>query len=155
MATPLDSAKRLQIELALRELNANFCYFLDHHETDQLVDLFTDDAIYTHGERRSQGRDAIFRLFHDRETSGPRTARHMQSGLRFRITDEHTAAGQSICMTFVANQLPPIMPAIPHLVADFVDEYRHCSDKRWRICRRHIERIFVDVQNEGPIGIDR
>lgn len=33
MATELSTAKRLQIELALRDLNADFCSFLDHGKT--------------------------------------------------------------------------------------------------------------------------
>lgn len=152
MATELNPANRLQIELALRDLNADFCYYLDHGETDRLVDLFTEDAVYTHGERSSEGRDAISELFSERNASGTRTARHMQSGLRLRIIDENSATGHSVCMTFAADLLPPINQATPHLVADFVDDYEFCADERWRISRRHIDRIFVDPQNEGPIG---
>lgn len=152
MASPLNIEKRLQIECALRDLNADFCYYLDHHETDRLIDLFTEDAIYTHGERRSEGRNVIGELFRERAASGTRTARHLQSGLRFRIVDENSATGYSVCMTFAADHLPPITPATPHLVADFIDEYELCADERWRISRRHIERIFTDAKNEGPFG---
>jgi hypothetical protein len=42
MATPLSLTERRQIELALRDLNADLCYYLDHGETDCLVDLLTD-----------------------------------------------------------------------------------------------------------------
>lgn len=152
MATELGIDERTQIELALRRLNADFCYYLDHNETADLVDLFTADARYTHGQRLSVGRDEINELFAKRNESGSRTARHMQSGLRFEIIDETSASGSSVCMTFAADGKPPIATAKPHLVADFVDEYEHCADGRWRISQRHIERIFTDPQNEGPIG---
>jgi len=154
MATELSPALRMQIELALHELNADFCYYLDHGETEGLVGLFTDRAIYSHGHRLSEGRDAIRELFDKRNTPGTRTARHIQSGLRLRIVDEKSATGQSVCLTFAADELPPITPATPLLVADFEDEYELCDDGQWRISRRHIERIFTDSQNTGPIGSD-
>jgi ketosteroid isomerase-like protein len=152
MATEPDIEASVQIEFALRNLNADFCYFLDHGQTDRLVDLFTTDAVYTHADRSSEGRDAIAGLFDNRIAAGTRTARHMQSGLRLQIVDEQTATGESVCMTFAADQLPPVTPATPYLVADFIDEYKLCADGKWRISRRHIERIFVDPENSGPIG---
>lgn len=154
MATELSAASRTQIELALHELNADFCYYLDHGETDNLVELFTDGAIYTHGNRLSEGRDAISELFSKRNAPGTRTARHIQSGLRLRIVNENSATGQSVCLTFAADESPPITPSTPHLVADFEDEYELCDDGRWRISRRHIKRIFADSHNPGPIGSD-
>ena len=152
MATKIGKEQRLEIELAIRALNADFCFFLDHDETRQLADLFTDDALYTHGNRESHGRKAILELFTTRSTAGTRTSRHLQSGLRLQIDSETSAAGQSVCMTFGADLSPPISSTEPHLIADFVDEYRHCTDGRWRFSRRHIERIFVAPDNQGPIG---
>jgi hypothetical protein len=152
MATELNADGRVRIELALRQLNADFCYHLDHNDTARLIELFTKDAEYSHGDRLSVGRDAINALLANRNDSGNRTARHLQTGLRFDITSENSATGNSVCMTFAADQKPPISTANPHLVADFVDEYEHCADDRWRISRRHIERIFADPQNKGPVG---
>jgi ketosteroid isomerase-like protein len=152
MATEIGKEQRLEIELAIRALNADFCFFLDHDETRQLADLFTDDALYTHGNRESHGRKEILELFTTRSTAGTRTSRHLQSGLRLQIDSETSAAGQSVCMTFGADLSPPISSTEPHLIADFVDEYRHCTDGRWRFSRRHIERIFVAPDNQGPIG---
>lgn len=152
MATELSINAKTRVELALRKLNADFCYFLDHNDTAGLVDLFTPDARYTHGQRLSVGRDAISELFEKRNESGNRTARHMQCGQRFEIRDDTSATGNSVCMTFAADGQPPITTAMPHLVADFIDEYVLCADGCWRISRRHIERIFTAPKNEGPIG---
>jgi hypothetical protein len=46
----------------------------------------------------------------------------------------------------------PLAPAIPILVADFVDTYEKGGDGRWRIRERHIHRIFVDSLASGPLG---
>ena len=59
MAIDLTNSQLLEIRLAVEELNASFAYHLDHGEIDALVDLFSVDARYTHGERRSEGRDEI------------------------------------------------------------------------------------------------
>lgn len=144
----------IETRLALEDLNAAFCYHLDHNELTPLVDLFCDDAIYSHGTRRSAGRKAIAELFAARQATGVRTARHLQCGLRLTIIDGDHAEGRSVCLTFAADAAPPIVPAAPHLVADFIDTYRRCTDSRWRLASRHIERIFVAPDNRGPVGED-
>jgi ketosteroid isomerase-like protein len=135
-------AETLEIRLALVDLNAAFAAHLDHGDIDALVDLFTEDALYTHGERRSVGRAEIEQLFRQRVAGGPRTSRHLYSGLRLSIDSATEARGLSVCLSFAADGLPPL-PAKPFLVADFVDRYRRDADGCWRIAARHIERVFV------------
>ena len=142
----------LEARFAIQDLNTDFCYHLDHGNLDELVDLFTQDAFYAHGNRITEGRVAIRELFDRRAAAGDRTARHMYSGLRISWVSETRATGVSVCMTFAADSLPPIVPAIPYLVADFIDEYDYCDDGRWRISRRQINRIFLDSSNSGPVG---
>ena len=73
---------------------------------------------------------------------GPRTSRHIYSGLRFEIESERDATGTSVCLSFAADGLPPL-PAKPFLVGDFVDRYRRGDDGRWRIAERRIQRVFT------------
>jgi len=152
METLEERLAAIETRQALEDLNAAFCRHLDHGELAALVDLFCDDAVYSHGSRRSQGREAIAALFHARQAAGPRTSRHLQCGLRLTIVDENHAEGQSSCLTFAADAAPPVVPATPHLVADFIDSYRRCPDGRWRLASRHIERIFIAADNPGPVG---
>lgn len=152
MAAVLAQSEHALIELALRKLNADFCYYLDHLQTEQLANLFTEDALYTHGARESRGRDAIRTLFDSRNETGTRTSRHIQSGLRFEIHSEQSAQGNSVCITLVADRAPPIPHTTINLVADFTDVYTKNKDGEWRIQRRHIERIFVAPGNAGPVG---
>jgi ketosteroid isomerase-like protein len=142
MATELSNGERLEIRLAIEELNSGFAWHLDHGNFDALVDLFTVDALYTNGARRSQGREEIATLFRNRVAKGPRTSRHLYSGLRITIESKTSASGVSVCMSFAADGLPPL-PAKPFLVADFVDSYRQDADGRWRIATRHIHPVFV------------
>lgn len=152
METHLKRLERIETRLAIEALNGDFCHFLDGNMIDDLVELFTEDARYSHGLRLSHGRDEIRRLFTDRTIEGVRTSRHMQTGLKITLQNSKTAEGKSVCLTFACNGPPPISPATPFLVADFIDEYQHCPDGRWRIKKRHIERIFTASDNKGPVG---
>ena len=154
MAAELSDAERLGIRLALEDLNSAFTHHLDHGEIDALVDLFAEDALYTHGDRRSEGRDAIAALFEKRAASGTRTSRHICSGLRIEIESATAARGTSVCLSFAADGEPPL-PATPFLVADFDDAYALGKDGRWRFRERHIRRVFVGPGYQGPVGRNR
>jgi hypothetical protein len=155
MAADLRELERLTIRAALEDLNTAFTHHLDHNEVDALLDLFVDDVFYTHGERHSHGKAELEQVFRHRAAAGPRTSRHIYSGLKLDIESPSRARGTSVCMTFGQNGLPPLQPAIPTLVADFNDVYVHCDDGKWRFKERHIHRIFVDPQNTGPLGQTR
>ena len=150
MAADLSGARKLEIRLALEDLNADFAYYLDHGHVDALVDLFCEDAHYSHGDRHSHGRAEIETLFRNRAAAA-RTSRHIYSGLRLTIESPRAAKGTSVCLTFAADGPPP-HPARPLLVADFVDRYKCDTDGRWRFLERHIRRIFVDPASPGPVG---
>ena len=155
MAAPLSDLERLTIRVALEDLNTAFCHHLDHNEVDALLELFVEDVYYTHGSRVSHGKAELAEVFRGRSASETRTARHMYSGLKLDIESATCARGTSVCMTFAAYGEPPLTPAIPTLVADFVDQYVRGDDGRWRFKERHIHRIFVAPDNPGPIGQKR
>lgn len=154
MAAELSSSERLEARLALEDLNTDFVHFLDYGNIESLIDLFCEDAVYTHGDRRSQGRREIAELFRRRAASATRTSRHIYSGLRLSIVDGRNARGSSVCLTFAADGTPPL-PATPLLVADFFDVYQRCDDGRWRFRSRDIRRIFVDPAHPDPVGLQR
>ena len=155
MAAALSELERLAIRAALEDLNTAFCYHLDHDDVDALLELFVDDVYYTHGSRVSRGKPQLEEVFRSRSATAKRTARHLYSGLKLDIESATRARGTSVCMTFGQYGEPPLSPAIPTLVADFVDEYMRGDDGRWRFKERHIHRIFVAPDNTGPIGQQR
>lgn len=152
MAVALTDLERLTIRAALEDLNTAFCYHLDHNEPEALLELFTDDVYYTHGSRISRGKAELAQVFRGRGAAQVRTARHLYSGLRLDIESATRARGTSVCMTFGQYGEPPLSPAIPTLVADFVDAYELGADGKWRFKERHIHRIFVAPDNTGPLG---
>jgi hypothetical protein len=152
MAPTLSELEHLRIRLALEDLNTAFCYHLDHDDVDALLELFVDDVYYTHGSRVSHGKAELAEVFRSRSAKMKRTARHLYSGLRLDIESATRASGTSVCMTFGQYGEPPLSPAIPTLVADFVDAYVCGGDGKWRFKERHIHRIFVAPDNPGPLG---
>jgi hypothetical protein len=152
MAADLTELERLEIRVALEDLNTAFCYHLDHDEVEPLLELFADDVYYTHGSRVSRSRAELEQVFRSRSASQPRTSRHMYSGLKLEIDSATRARGTSVCMTFGQYGEPPLSPAVPTLVADFVDAYVRGADGKWRFKERHIHRIFVAPDNTGPLG---
>lgn len=151
METPDNRIERIETRLAIEDLNRDFCHYLDYGMVEELADLFTEDCSYSHGNRVSSGRGEVCALFLDRIAVGVRTSRHLQTGLKIVMLDSRNATGKSVCLTFGCDQSPPISPATPFLVADFIDEYLRSSDGRWRIHKRHIERIFTAAENKGPV----
>ena len=155
MAPALSDLERLTIRAALEDLNTAFCHHLDHDDVDALLELFTDDVYYTHGSRVSRGKAELEEVFRSRSATQTRTARHLYSGHKLEIKSATGARSPSVCMTFGAYGEPPLSPAIPTLVADFVDRYVRGDDGKWRFTERHIHRIFVAPDNTGPIGQKR
>ena len=155
METRLEQWEHIAARQAIADLNADFCHYLDGNMIAELVGLFTEDASYSHGQRISSGRAEIDDLFTSRTADGVRTSRHMQTGLKIVLLNSMEATGRSVCLTFACAGPPPIAPATPFLVADFIDEYQYCADGQWRIRKRHIERIFTASDNKGPVGMGK
>jgi hypothetical protein len=155
MAAALSELERIAIRIALEDLNTAFCYHLDHDDVPALLELFVDDVYYTHGTRVSRGKPELEQVFRSRSATRQRTSRHLYSGLKLDIESATCARGTSVCMTFGQYGEPPLSPAIPTLVADFVDAYVRDDDGKWRFRERHIHRIFVAPDNVGPLGQQR
>lgn len=128
--------------VAIERLNQAFCLALDRGTPEAFACLFTEDAIYTNGDRRSNGRSAILDFAQQRIAAAPRTARHLQWGLQISLLGEDEASGLSCCMAFSGVGAPPIDSTVPTLVADFHDLYRR-EDGQWRFRERQIVPIFT------------
>jgi len=130
--------------LAIEELNAWVALCLDHQLYDRLAEAFTDDARYVSGGRTLTGGQGIARHFIERAAAGgPRTTRHMHSGLRLRFGDDgRTARGASVCVCYAANAPAPAEQAAPYMVADFEDVYVLQADGFWRIGERVIRPVL-------------
>ena len=132
---------RIGDRLAIERLNADFGHELDRGTADGFTMLFTPDALYTNGSRILRGHDAIRNFYTSRSSAGPRTSRHVVTGLRIDFDSPADARGLSVCMTFSMPGEPEIPSTMPAIVADFDDRYVRINGG-WLISVRHIVPIF-------------
>jgi len=138
---------------------ADWAWHLDHREYDNLVELFTEDALFISGAAELRGRAAIKTRYLERPVV--RTTRHMYSGLRITEVEGGTDRGPGTeiapgitrpavvraCSTWVnyAVNGPAVVDDVGvYLVADFGDVLTWCADSRWRISERRIVPVFRD-----------
>jgi hypothetical protein len=80
--------------------------------------------------------------FEYRKTLGPRSSRHMWSGLRIASVAHDTVSTTSVWLSFAANVPLPLDHVPVFMVADFFDIYRRGVDGIWRIKERNIVGAF-------------
>ena len=138
---------------------ADWAYHLDHGQLDELVELFTEDALFVTGAVELRGRVKIKNRYLERTVV--RSTRHTYSGLRVSAIegDQETVpatAGDraprpvrvrawSTWVNYAANAAPPVDDVGVYLVADFDDVLTWCADERWRISERRIIPVFRDI----------
>lgn len=145
----MTSDQRIIDQLAIERLNAEFRRALDEGDADAFCALFTEDALYSNGPREARGKEAIAGFMQARTAGGPRTTRHIYSGLMIDFKNDAKARGISVWMSFAFNGEPVIMMAEPFLVADMADVYVK-KDGKWLIAERRITPIFRNPNVPPP-----
>jgi uncharacterized protein (TIGR02246 family) len=140
--SPGVSSVRADDRRSIAQLNDDFCHELDRGSAEGFMALFMPEALYTHGARALRGLEQIREFYLGRTRDGPRTSRHMTTGLRVDFTGPASARGLSVCMTFAAPGPPPIQSTVAAIVADFEDVYAF-DGGRWRFAERHIRPQFL------------
>jgi hypothetical protein len=136
-----DQQDALLARVAIESLIAEFAYLIDHNQTEEVADLFTEDGWYgREGGSRSVGRDAIRKSYAGRAARGERTARHIFTNLRLTMLSPTEAEGICILLLFAADGAPPL-PAEPMLVQDYKDTYRKV-DGCWLFASRETRSLF-------------
>ena len=162
----MTAAARIRAEIDA--VLADWAYHLDHGELDELVGLFTEDALFVTGALELRGRVKIKNRYLERTVV--RSTRHTYSGLRVSAVegDRETATAAaddgtarpirvrawSTWVNYAANAAPPVDDVGVYLVADFDDVLTWCADERWRISERRIIPVFRDLAR-APITAAR
>jgi len=166
------AAARLRAEIDA--VLADWAYYLDHGQLDELAELFTEDALFVSGDLEFRGRVKIKNRYLERTVV--RSTRHTYSGLRVSAiegvqesvpataTATATAtAGDgttrpvlvrawSTWVNYAANAAPPVEDVGVYVVADFDDVLTWCADERWRISERRIIPVFRDLARAPITG---
>ena len=168
----MTAAARLRAEIDA--VLADWAYYLDHGQLDELADLFTEDALFVSGDLEFRGRVNIKNRYLERTVV--RSTRHTYSGLRVSASEgvqETVPATASATATatacdgtprpvrvrawstwvnYAANAAPPVEDVGVYVVADFDDVLTWCADERWRISERRIIPVFRDLARAPITG---
>ncbi|MBE8523971.1 nuclear transport factor 2 family protein [Amycolatopsis sp. H6(2020)] len=130
----------------LTRLNTAFAHHYDRREYDQVLALFTPDAIYEVHGQVLHGHAEIKTALDSR--AGPElTVRHLVTNLHIHTIQEHTAHGVSYLTAYAgptpADAGPARYPATHagHIV-EVTDRYA-VHDRRWKIAHRVARDILV------------
>jgi hypothetical protein len=140
----------LEIE-AIKNVRYGYCHYFDGKQIDDLVDLFTDDAVCEFGPAFGGdwvGREAIRKNFaRYAEAEGEAYGvLHAVTNPWIRLVDAETATGRWYLLdlnTTVGVENPLILFGI------YDDVYKK-SDGRWRIYRTRIDFLWPRREYYGP-----
>jgi len=134
--TVIDANTRAEIEA----LAIEHAYLLDHHQSEKLADLYTEDGKMHGIGPAQQGRAALVEYGKKRAAMKERQARHVVSNIRLVADGPDRIRGALIITLFRADG-PAMGTADPVAVADANDVYVR-KDGRWRIAERKLSLAF-------------
>jgi hypothetical protein len=130
------------IASALTALETDYWYDVDHNWGRSAHELYTAEGVFTIGDKRMPGREAVREFYSWRAGRGDRTARHVITNIRVRCTDASHATLECIMSLYAADGVPvhESRPAI--MIADIVSE---CvlQDGAWLFASHELRPLFM------------
>lgn len=118
-------------ELAIRTVLARYCHRCDDGDITGLVELFTDDAVYTYDGRTAEGAAGIAEFFAPMRDHPERRGKHLT--VNTAVDPEGPDAATAVS-DFLVLQLADGRP-VPAMTGRYVDRFVR-RDGGWRIARR-------------------
>tara|TARA_R110002110_G_scaffold269682_2_gene485330 strand:+ start:936 stop:1382 length:447 start_codon:yes stop_codon:yes gene_type:complete len=132
-----DPAIRCEIEALIVE----HAWMLDHHQSNQLADLYTDGGRLTGIGPDRIGHEAIASYGRKRAKMIERKARHVCTNIR--LLKDGPKRIRSLCtITLFRCDGDEMGTADPVALADAEDVFVLCDDGRWRFEARHLILTF-------------
>ncbi len=128
---------------ACEELIVRYTHIADFGPGEDMVDLFTDDGVWTSSEMTCEGRDEINAFFS--RDKGHAKSRHVSSNAHVTVNDDGTAEGLSYFTLYRYSEEKPRVPDLdqqPVILGEYRDRYR-LTDEGWKIARRQADVGFV------------
>ena len=133
-----DAIQQVIDKEAIRELVACYSRAIDKRDYALLRDLYTDDAIDSHGPEFEGGIDEFIEMI---ETAMPRygyTGHHVCNHLISVDGDEGNGEVYALAIHVLSDEANPGQRIEDFLAVRYIDNYRRCSDGKWRFSRRHV-----------------
>jgi hypothetical protein len=139
----MDAQKRSLIESQLTQLNYASAYFMDHGEFEEMINLFTTDAVFDRVGTVHHGHEEIRQGMADRPLM---TTRHLLVNLYYPTIETDSARGIVSAVTYHGAASPdgePVAYATQNgRVIDFEDSYVRQGDA-WKIASRVARVVFT------------
>ncbi|MFT8244877.1 nuclear transport factor 2 family protein [Roseomonas sp. BN140053] len=132
----------LRIRQELEILNVAFWHDVDTNWGERAHEFFTEDGVYTTSHKARQGREAIRGFYSERESRGPRVARHLIHNFHVTVHDaDHATAEWTMCL-YAEDGEAPLLSEPPILIGAVTDECVRGADGRWRYAARTTRPLF-------------
>ena len=139
-----DPAVRCEIESLIMEHS----WMLDHHRSDRLGDLYTQDGRLTGLGGTRIGREAISKYGQERAKMTTRAARHVNTNIR--LVKEGPKRVRGICSIMLLRHDGEGMgTADPIALADAEDVFVQGDDGHWRFEHRHLVLRFESAAHSS------
>lgn len=137
--SPLD---RLIAERACERLIHLYALHADHHQHDEMANLFADDGSLDRGDGPVVGREAIRCALNRRRPDS--IVRHVCSNVIIEVRGERTASATSVMTLYrtFGSAVPPQKLAPAEMIVDYRDRFVLAANG-WRIQERLSEIILM------------
>ena len=140
----------LEIE-AIKELRLSYNFLMDLRQLDQLVTIFTDDALCEYGPYGSwTGKEEILSNYCNVFTGdleAPFSSFHPNANHRVQLLSETRATGQVYLMDFVTHVSAKVNPLL--WLALYDEEYRKIEGS-WKIARTSLQFFWPERHAVPP-----
>jgi hypothetical protein len=128
-----DPAVRCEIDALIIEHS----WMLDHHKSERLGELYTENGRLTGLGGDRIGREAISKYGQERARTKGRTARHVNTNIR--LVKDGPKRVRGLCsIMLLRHEGEGLGTADPIALADAQDVFVQCEDGRWRFEERHL-----------------
>ena len=150
-ASEIDRLKKLLEVEAIKELRLSYNYLMDLRDLDQLVNIFTDDALCEYGPYGSwTGKEEIlsnYRGVFTGDLKAPFSSFHPNANHRVQLLTDTRAEGQVYLMDFVTHVSAKENPLL--WLALYDEEYQK-TNGQWKIARTSLQFFWPERHAKPP-----
>ena len=138
---------------AIRDLVLCYSRAIDRKDIELLRDLYTEDATDSHGDSFDGPADAYCKFIEGSlpymQYSGHHACNHMIS----TEGDEGNGEVYALCYHYIPDQANPGQWLEDFMCVRYIDNYRRCSDGKWRFSKRVVTYDFHTVRPFDGSGL--
>jgi SnoaL-like domain len=128
---------------SLASLETDYWYDVDHNWGRTAPECYVEDGIFSIGDKRMVGREAVRAFYQWRENRGDRTARHQVSNFRVQPSDGAHATLECLMCLYAADGAPVLESRPAIMIADVTTRCVCGEDGRWRMALHDLKPVFM------------